>query len=352
VVAQAKVGFDGSDALLGFSGTGWTQAAGPVSLQVWVDGQPLGGQLSVYANAPQMHMSLGHTWIHAPGFEDGWHQVTVVAGNSTITDQNDRVNLTLLHLSDGLALRATADEPCPAGTGQVLLTERFGVKGGPFLIAASGSGWVTAANSLVQTTMLLDGADGLMGEVYANNANQHLATVPVATYYPNQSGSRGEYELQLKAQPATSTDQGDTAHLTAIEWVNPAEAPTVLVLNPHLMDTVANTQDGGEFIAQTRFQSGGGTLLFSISFSAWSYTANSQMGASIVIDNKPIGYVGMYANPSSTHLAVPTQDFVVTGVPAGQHVFGLQSGAATYTDLNDRVSVVAMEFPRDAGAAY
>jgi hypothetical protein len=134
--------------------------------------------------------------------------------------------------------------------------------------------------------------------------------------------------------------------------VDPAAAPAVLGLNPFLMDTVANTQDGGEFIAQTRFQCGGGALLFSTSFSAWSYTANSQMGASIEIDGKPIGYVGLFANPASTHLAVPTNDFVVTGVPAGQHVFGLQSGAATYTDLNDRVSVVAMEFPRGAGAAY
>jgi hypothetical protein len=73
------------------------------------------------------------------------------------------------------------------------------------------------------------------------------------------------------------------------------------------------------------------------------------MGASIEIDGKPIGYAGLFANPSSTHLAIPTNDFVVTGIPAGQHVFGLQSGAATYTDQNDRVSVVAMEFPSRVG---
>lgn len=348
MVAQAKVSFDGSDALLGFSGSAWSQSPGPISLQVWIDEQPLGGQLSIYANAPAMHMSVGHMWVHAPGVDAGAHQVMVVAGATTITDQNDRVNLTLLQLGDGLALRATADEPCPAGSGQTLLTERFGIEGGPFLIAGSGSGWVTSANGLVQTTMLLDSGDGLMGEVYANNANQHLATVPVATYYPNQSGDRGEYELQLRAQPATSTDQGDIAHLTAIEWVDPGAAPTLLTLNPYLMDTVANSQDGGEFIAQTRFQSSGGPLLFSTSFSAWSYSPNSQMGASIEIDNKPIGYAGLFANPASTHLAVPTNDFVVTGIPAGQHVFGLQSGAATYTDVNDRVSVVAMEFPPGA----
>jgi hypothetical protein len=349
VVAAATVYFDGSDALLGFSGSAWSQAPGPISLQVWLAGQPLGGQLSIYANAGQMHMSLGRSWVHAPGVSAGSHQLMIVAGPTTITDQNDRFNLTLWQLGDGLAVRTTADEPCPSGAGQVLVTERFGIHGGGFLLSGSGSGWVTSANQLVQTTMLLDQGDGLMGEVYANNANQHLATVPVDVYYPNTKGERAQFELQLRAQPATSTDQGDIAHITAVEWVNPADAPQVITMNPPLMDTVAAAQQGGDYIAQSTFQCSGGPLLFRVSHSGWSPKASVPIGASIEIDENPVGNTDLYANFASTHLAVPSNDLVVTGIPAGQHTFQLQSGVYTYTDYNDRVGVMLMEFPQ-AGA--
>jgi hypothetical protein len=296
-----------------------------------------------------MHMSLGRMWVHAPQVSAGSHQLMVVAGMTTITDQNDRVNLTLWQLGDGLAVRATADEPCPSGSGQVLLTERFGVKGGAFLISGSGSGWVASANSLVQTTMLFAQADGILAEVYANNANQHLATVPVDNFYENQSGKRGEYELQLTAQPSTTTDQGDIAHLTAVEWVDPAAAPTAIAMNPNLMDAAAAQQDGGEYVAQSTFSCSGGPLLFRVSMSAWTQYAPGPIGASIEIDERPVGYVELFANFASTHLAIPSNDFVVTGIPAGKHTFQLQSGASTYTDQNDRVSIFGLEFPNGGG---
>ena len=350
MVAKASVEFDGSDALLGFSGSAWSSAVGPISLQVWLDGEPVGRALSIYANTPEMHMSLGRMWVHAPGVSAGSHQLMVVAGPTTITDQNDRFNLTLWQLGDGLVVRTTADLPCPTGSGQVLLTERFEVDGGAFMLSGSGSGWAGATGGMVQTTMLLDGGDGTMAEVYANNANQHLATVPVDTSYPNAGNKHGQYELQLRAQPATNTDQGDVAHLTAIEWVDPAAAPVVLDLSPGLVDTVASTQQGGEYIAQSTFQCGGGTLLFRVSCSGWSPQAAVPIGASIEIDGTPRGNLDLFANFASTHLAMPSNDLVVTGVPAGKHAFQLQSGVYTYTDANDRVSVFVMEFPAAGGA--
>jgi hypothetical protein len=353
VVAQATVNFDGSDALLGFSGSAWAQAAGEISLQVWLDGEPLGTALAIYANTPQMHMSLGRMWVHAPGVAAGQHKLMVVAGMGTITDQNDRVNLTLWQLGDGLAVRMTADVPCPAGNGQTLLTERFGVpEGGAFLISGAGSGWVTQAGALVQTTMLFERGDGLMAEVFANNANQHLATVPVDNIYPNTSHLRAEYELQLAAQSGTWTDGGDIAHLTAVEWLNPADAPVEVPMNPTLMDTAAAAQSGGEYLAQSKFQCGGGTLLFRVSMSGWTPQAAVPIGASIEIDGRPLGNVEMFANFASTHLALPSNDLVVTGIPAGNHTFQLQSGAYTYTDQNDRVGVLALEFPKGAAASY
>jgi hypothetical protein len=352
VVAQATVNFDGSDALLGFSGSAWTQTAGEISLQVWLDGEPLGTALAIYANTAQMHMSLGRMWVHAQGVSAGQHKLMVVAGMSTITDVNDWLNLTLWQLGDGLAVRATADLPCPAGSGQTLLTERFRIRNGAFLMSGSGSGWVTGAGALVQTTMLFDRGDGLMGEVYANNANQHLATVPVDNINPNPQSQRGEYELQLVAQYGTSTDQGDIAHLTVVEWVNAAAAPVEVELNPPLMDTAASAQQGGEYVAQSSFQSGGGTLLFRVSMSGWTPQAGVGIGASIEIDGTSMGNVELFANFASTHLAIPSNDLVVSGIPAGTHSFQIQSGAYTYTDGNDRVGVLALEFPKAAAASY
>jgi hypothetical protein len=349
-VAQAVVNFDGSDALLGFSGSAWSQASGPISLQVWLDGEPLSAPLAIYANTPQMHMSLGRMWVHAPGVSAGQHKLMVVAGMGTITDANDRLNLTLWQLGDGLAVRLAADVPCPAGNGQTLLTERFGIDGGAFLISGSGSGWVGQAGALVQTTMLFDGGDGLMAEVFANNASQHLATVPVDNVYPSHD-QRSQYELQLVAQAGTWTDGGDIAHLNAVEWVEPADAPVVLAMNPPLMDTAAAAQQGGEYVAQSTFQCGGGTLLFRVSMSGWTPQAAVPIGASIEIDQRPVGNVDLFANFASTHLAIPSNDLVVTGIPAGNHSFQLQSGAYTYTDQNDRVGVLAFEFPQGAAAS-
>lgn len=349
-VAKASVEFDGSDALIGFSGSAWAQQTGPISLQLWIDEEPAGPPLSIYANTPQMHMSLGRMWVHAPGVGAGTHQVMVVAGMSTITDQNDRVNATLWQLGDGLAVRSSADEPCPSGSGQTLLTERFGIDGGAFLLSGSGSGWATSAGNLVQTTMLLDGGDGVMAEVFANNANQHLATVPVDLYYPNQKRLRGQYELQLRAQPGTTTDQGDIAHLTSVEWVNPANAPVPVALNPPIMDTQTASQSGGDYAISSRFTCNGGPLLFRVSMSGWTPEAGVMTGASIEVDGQPYGNLELFANFANTHLAMPSNDLVVTGIPAGQHAFQIQAGAFTTTDQNDRASVLAFEFPQAAGA--
>lgn len=312
----------------------------------WLDGEPLATPLSIYANTPQMHMSLGRMWVYAPGVSAGSHQMMVVAGMSTITDQNDIVNLTLWQLGDGLAVRSTADSPCPSGSGQVLLKEIFQIDGGAFLLSGSRSGWASSAGALVQTTMLYEQGDGLMAEVFANNANQHLATVPVDSFYPNQGGSRGEYRLSLQAQPSTSTDQGDIAHLTAVEWVNPPDAPAVLNMNPPIMDTTAAVQQGREYVVQSSFTCNGGPLLFRVSMSGWTSQAAVPIGASIEIDQNPVGNIDLFANFSATHLAIPSNDLVVTGVPAGRHSFQLQSGAYTNTDQNDRVGVLLMEFPK------
>ena len=344
-VAQATVNFTGGDALLGFSGSAWSQAPGQISLEVWLDGEPVGGQLSIYANSGQMHMFLGRTWLHCQGVTAGPHQVMVVAGPTTITDLNDRVSLTLWQLGDGVALRTTLDAPCPSGTGgQLLVSSEYGQRGGALLLSSSGSGWVTQAGTSVGIVMLWDRGDALIGHIFANNANQHLATVPVDLTYPNSA--RGQHTVSLRAFSNTSTDSGDYGHVAAIEWVQPAQAPTILATNPYLQDAQANTQQGGEYIAQTAFQSSGGTLLFRVNASAWTPNPNTLLGLSLQVDGKPLGRAELFANPASTHLTVVSNDLVLTGIPAGNHTFEMQSDVSTYTDQNDRVSILALEFPK------
>jgi hypothetical protein len=83
-----------------------------------------------------------------------------------------------------------------------------------------------------------------------------------------------------------------------------------------------------------------------VSLSAWTPQANTLLGISIQLDNKPLGRAELFANPGTTHLTVVSNDLVLTGIPAGNHTFVLQADASTYTDANDRVSVLAMEFPK------
>jgi hypothetical protein len=115
---------------------------------------------------------------------------------------------------------------------------------------------------------------------------------------------------------------------------------------PVLQNYVAATQQGGEYVAQSRFQTSGGALLLRVSMSAWTPEANTMLLGSIEIDGNVVGHVELFANPAATHLSLVSNDLVVLGLPAGGHGFAIQSGASTYTDQNDSVSVLALEFPR------
>jgi hypothetical protein len=342
VVAQATVNFAGGDALLGFSGSAWSQAPGEISLEVWLDGQPVGGPLSIYANQGGMHMALGRTWVWCPGVAPGEHKIAVMAGLTTITDGNDRVSLTLWNLADAMTVRTAVDEPCPTGVGQKLVDERFATHGGRFLVSSSASGWVTAANGFVSNYVVFS-APTVVAKVFANNANQHLATVPID--FVLGPWSRGQNEVQLLAQANTSTDSGDYAHLSIVEWTGPGAGPVVVPTNPGLGNVTASGQQGGGVIAAAQFQSSGGPLLFRLNCSAWSPNVNDLLGISVQLDNQPVGRMELFTNVSGTHLTVVSNDLVLN-VPAGAHKLVLMGDVYTYTDANDLVSVLIMEFPK------
>jgi hypothetical protein len=244
-----------------------------------------------------------------------------------------------------VVVRTVSDAPCPAGTGVApLVLDRVGLEGGQFLISASASGWVSQVGQMIGIPLLVDGTAALTSELYANNANQHMATVPIDLVMAEET--RGQHEVQLNASPVTSTDGGDYAHLAVVEWVNPDDAPAVLPMSPTLQDAPANTQDsGGGTIALSTFQSNGGPLLVRTNVSAYSTVSNVILDVGIQIDGTTQGLTTVFANPPEVHMALVSNDLVVTGVPAGKHSVDLLAELYPFTDQNDRVSVMIMEFP-------
>lgn len=342
-VLKESVNFDGGDALIGFSASAWSENPGPISMRLWLDDQPTEGLLTLYANTGEMHLAMGHSWVWCQGVTPGQHTIMLEAGNTTVTDTNDTACVTVWEMGDGCAVRLAEDAQCPAGAGQPLIDARVETAGGQLLVSGSSSGWVEQANTFVSAWMPFDGGDPVELQVFANNAEQHLAVVPtdmVLTQIP-----RGDHQVQLNADGLTSTDGGDSAHLSVVEWVNPPDAP--VVLSTALQNTSCQATDGsGESIASSTFTSNGGTLLVRTSVSCWTAaTGGAQLYVGIQVDGTSLGFAQIWANFASTHMAMVTNDLVLTGVGAGNHTLNLIAESNVQTDANDRVSVTIMEFP-------
>lgn len=345
IVAKATAEFAGGDALIGFSASGWAATAGTlISFELWLDGQPTGGQIQMYANQAATHLACGHTWVLCPGVAQGEHTITVMAGMNTVTDQNDRCCVTVWEMGDGCAARLATHQPCPPGTGDPLLKETVETKGGELLFSESVSGWV-GQPGLITARTSIDGETGVATQVFANNGGQHLATVPT-DFVHTDATSRGQHLVQMTADPAMATDGNDLAHVAAVEWVDPSNAPVACAMNPPLVGAVANSQSGdGGSIAQSQFSTGGGTLLVKVGVSCWTQqTGGFAMEVGIQIDGTSLGYTGIWANQAQSHMACVTNALVVTSVGPGVHTLNLMAENSVITDQNDRVSVLIMEF--------
>jgi hypothetical protein len=345
IVAQASANFAGGDALIGFSASGYTATAGSLlTFDLWLDGQPTGGQLQMYANVAETHLALGHAWVLCPGLAAGSHEVAVVSGMNTITDRNDTASVTVWEMGDGCAARLAVSEPCPAGTAQVLLKERIETEGGQLLFSESVSGWV-GQPGIVSARTSIDGGTSVATQVLANNGGQHLATVPT-DFVHTDAKARGAHVVQMTADQTMATDGNDTAHLAVVEWVDPSNAPVACAMNPPLVGAQANSQSGnGGSIAQSQFSTGGGTLLIKVGVSCWTQqTGGFGLWVGIQIDGNSVGYTGIWANQAQMHMACVTNDLVVTGIGPGVHTLNLMAENSVVTDYNDRVSVSIMEF--------
>jgi hypothetical protein len=344
---SVKLPRDG-DVLIGFSGSAWSAKGNEViSLQLWLDGEPLpAGLLQMYANSAAMHLSLGHAWVYVPKLSgEVQHTLAVMAGETTITDQNDTASITVWELGDNLAVRFNESVPCPQGAGQQLVETAFQTHGTtPILVSASTSGW-GSNQGILGATVTVDKDTNASGslEVFANNTSQHLAAVP--TNIVLAPPTRGQHELDVVSEAATSTDGGDLVHVNVVEWVDPSQGPTIVQMSPPLQNTpTANQHGDGGSIASATFTSSGGPLLVMTNLSAWSPSANVQISAGIQIDGFSQGFVSIFANPNQTHMTMVSNDLVIGGVKAGKHTLNLMGELNTYTDSNDRVSVTILEF--------
>jgi hypothetical protein len=339
-VAKGTFNVSGGNALIGVSASAWTSSPGPISMQVWVDGQPTGQLLGLNALQGSTHLSLGHTWARCDGLSPGQHTIELLAGNTTVTDQNDFACVTVWELGSGMTLRFDYDAPSPVGAGQTLISDVYGSKGGRIMVSVSSSGWLAGGAPARTGSFVWRGAPTVVSMVFANNNDQDLATVPSDEIF---TGSSGQHQVELIADAPTSTNASDIAHMTILEWTDPASAPVALVRAPN---APAQTQHGdGGTVYEAAFTSGGGPLLVRTSASAWTSTANVPLELGIQIDGTSRGFLKQFANPATTHMSMITNNLVVTGVPAGPHTIGIIGEANTITDQNDRVSVTLMEFP-------
>lgn len=207
--------------------------------------------------------------------------------------------------------------------------------------APARRGWAGAAGEMVGANVQLDGNQLAATDVYANSSGMHLATVPTAVTATDVA--RGSHAITIPAYAGTATDGGDTVHLAVVDWLDPAQAPTVLA---SLVGIAAAPQSGeGQAFARTTFQSGGGTLLVSVNVSSWTEGTNVPLEVGVQVDGTSLGFVQMFANPKETHMAMVSNDLVLSGVAAGPHTLTLIGELNTNTDFNDRVSVLIMEFP-------
>lgn len=348
VVKQAVKLPRAGDVLIGFSASAWSAKGNEViSMQLWVDGEPVpSGLLQLYANSAAMHLSLGHAWAFVRGLAAGQHTLALMAGDTTITDPNDTASITVWELGDNLAVRFNESVTCPQGAGQQLVKTSFQTHGTtPVLVSASMSGW-NSNQGILGATVTADQDTNAAGslEVFANNTSQHLAAVP--TNIVLAPPARGQHELDVVSHGSTWTDGGDLVHVNVVEWVDPAQGPTIVELSPPLQNIPAANQHGdGGSIASATFTSSGGPLLVMTSLSAWSPTANVQISAGIQIDGYSQGFASVFANPNQTHMTMVSNDVAVGGVKAGKHTLNLMGELNTYTDSNDRVSVTILEFP-------
>lgn len=83
-------------------------------------------------------------------------------------------------------------------------------------------------------------------------------------------------------------------------------------------------------------------MVLLVSGTVWTSQQNTPIGVLAEVDGQTVGKAQIYANPSETHLAVPTQ-FIPLTLPIGQHTLRLSMiSGETESDENDTFSAALL----------
>lgn len=93
------------------------------------------------------------------------------------------------------------------------------------------------------------------------------------------------------------------------------------------------------------FATYGGTLRIQYSGSGYSSTPNTLIGMTVKIDGVAFDQTGIFANQGGMHLAFVSKEWVLTGIPAGNHTIRLEAMAGTFTDSGDIFNATVTELP-------
>jgi hypothetical protein len=342
-MAQGTLPCWGTDLLVFLAASGWATSPGLLSSDVTV-GPTSARTTAVCVNHSNTHTAFVRRRVFVTNVPPGSLPVTITAGARTVTDGNDRVNVTIIQRGTSpIPFYVREAQAGPPSSRSSFVNTTFLSVGGLLMISAAGSGYSTAAANLTGMSVLLDGQTIAKSEVFANAANSHLAFVPVDLVIGEVPP--GNHSFALVPEASTTIDANDFYSLTVVELVCP---PAVMTATQVLANAVCNTQDGGGTIASGSFTSSGGVLLVCVSVSAYTHTAGQILSASIQIDGRTVGSTELCANAAQTHLCLTGNDLPLSNIMAGRHTVTLVASSATVTDFNDRCSLTVLEIAKSA----
>ncbi len=107
-------------------------------------------------------------------------------------------------------------------------------------------------------------------------------------------------------------------------------------------ETEVLAERAGPLPVSTTFKSNGGTLLVTVSGSAYTNVGGS-LAFDVGIDTMQLGAVKGFSNDIQSHKTLPTRTFVVTGLPGGTHTIGFTAEMNTLSDSNDVYNATVLE---------
>lgn len=349
-ITSAPFAVGGNPLLISVAGDQWNPTNGLMVQQVVVDtgAGVQAGAARVCANPANNHMPLVRGWSLLPGVPASSPTVTVGQSPNTSQNSDDKCCVTVCELAPGapLAVRAILGPQSigASGTEPVVLYAPFKSFGGRLLIRAAGSA-IPSGAGLVSFAIDVDGQEVARSELMGITAaaNQwHLATVPVDVLV---DAPAGPHVIGVRVSGGT-TDINDMISLLVLEQVGPS---TALSITPLLVNSPCTPQSGAGVAAQAAFASGGGTLVLQLSASVYA-SVQTRTCLAVELDGQPLTINGTAAclygavNTSGLHLAMVSNDLVVTGVPAGPHTIWLvATDNATCTSGDDRCSITVLE---------